>query len=188
MKKFRHLKELYGAGGSFYSGKDLGTFGQGSLGTRGADSNYSRRMQATFPVDYFETEEEEEEEENMNDNILENRVYRNKKLKLLETLERNILSPGSSNQEKVVSLKEYMTELEHMYDETILESLGKCSLRNIIQEMKDPVEEEKTEEALDEDDVNEFSSAGAVAGYALPLGGTKQDLEDMKKVGFGIKK
>ena len=185
MKKRKKLKELYGAGGSFYSGKDLGSFGQGSLGTRGADSNYSRRMQATFPIDYFDHDEEDEEEENMDNNILENRVYRNKKLKLLETLEKNILSTTASNQEKILSLKEFKKYVEGLYDETILESLDNCSLRNIIQEIND---EEEEDDGPAEEEMFEFSGAGAVGGYALPLGGTKQDLEDMKKIGFGIKK
>ena len=71
MKKDK-LKEYYGtqrpsfaggpgAGSNFYSGKDLGTHSKGSLGTRGADSNFSRRMQALVPDDYYDLNEEEEE-------------------------------------------------------------------------------------------------------------------------------
>ena len=69
MKKDK-LKEYYGtqrpsfaggpgAGSNFYSGKDLGTHSKGSLGTRGADSNFSRRMQALVPDDYYDLNGEE---------------------------------------------------------------------------------------------------------------------------------
>jgi len=68
MKRKINIFELYGPGGNFYSGHDLGGLGRGSLGTRGADSNFSRRMQATFPVDYFE---DEEEDDDLDDSILE---------------------------------------------------------------------------------------------------------------------
>jgi len=66
----KKLKEYYGtqrpsfaggpgAGSNFYSGRDLGTHTKGSLGTRGADSNFSRRMQALVPNDYYELLEDE---------------------------------------------------------------------------------------------------------------------------------
>ena len=48
-------------------------------------------------------------------------------------------------------------------------------------------EEDENDEPIEEE-MFEFSGVGAVGGYALPLGGTDQDLEDMKKIGFGIKK
>lgn len=82
MKKNK-LKEYYGtqrpsfaggpgAGSNFYSGRDLGTHTKGSLGTRGADSNFSRRMQALVPNDYYELEEEEEFDEDI---VVENSRY-----------------------------------------------------------------------------------------------------------------
>ena len=43
-----------GAGSNFQHGKDLGTHTRGSLGTRGGDSNFSRRTQRTMPIDYFD--------------------------------------------------------------------------------------------------------------------------------------
>tara|TARA_A100001011_G_scaffold375430_1_gene436960 strand:- start:158 stop:1705 length:1548 start_codon:yes stop_codon:yes gene_type:complete len=49
-----------GAGSNFYHGRDLGTHSRGSLGTRGADSNFSRRTQASVPVDYYVLPEDDE--------------------------------------------------------------------------------------------------------------------------------
>jgi hypothetical protein len=43
-----------GAGSNFQHGKDLGTHTRGSLGTRGGDSNFSRRTQRIMPIDYFD--------------------------------------------------------------------------------------------------------------------------------------
>ena|GEM_PF-5791376 len=92
MKKDR-LKEYYGtqrpsyaggpgAGSNFYSGKDLGIHSKGSLGTRGADSNFSRiSMQRIVPNDYFELSEEDEEL------IDEDVVVENSKYSLEKTLE-----------------------------------------------------------------------------------------------------
>jgi hypothetical protein len=40
-----------GAGSNFQHGKDLGTHTRGSLGTRGGDSNFSRRTQRIMPID-----------------------------------------------------------------------------------------------------------------------------------------
>lgn len=63
-----------GAGSNFYSGRDLGTHSRGSLGSRGADSNFSRRMQALVPNDYYDLLEEEEEEFD-EDVVVENSSY-----------------------------------------------------------------------------------------------------------------
>lgn len=92
MKKNK-LKEYYGtqrpsfaggpgAGSNFYSGRDLGTHSRGSLGTRGADSNFSRRMQALVPNDYYDLLEEEEEEID-EDVVVENSRYSLEKILLL---------------------------------------------------------------------------------------------------------
>ena len=73
MKKDK-LKEYYGtqrpsfaggpgAGSNFYSGRDLGFHSRGSLGTRGADSNFSRiTMQRIVPEDLYEEEIEIDED------------------------------------------------------------------------------------------------------------------------------
>lgn len=90
MKK-DNLKEYYGtqrpsfaggpgAGSNFYSGRDLGTHTRGSLGTRGADSNFSRRMQALVPNDNYNLLEEEEEEIIDEDVVVENSRYSLKKI------------------------------------------------------------------------------------------------------------
>jgi hypothetical protein len=49
--------------------------------------------------------------------------------------------------------------------------------------MIDEDEDEKNEEQ----DVEEASGAGGVGGYTTPLKGSFQDLEDMRKIGFGAK-
>lgn len=70
--KTKHLKEYFGtqrpsfaggpgAGSNFYSGADLGAHTKGRLGTRGADSKFSQRMQAIIPNDYYDLLEEDEE-------------------------------------------------------------------------------------------------------------------------------
>ncbi len=66
-----------GPGSNFYHGNDLGTHTRGSLGTRGADSNFSRRTQALVPADYYDLleEEEDENEENMEEYVVENSKY-----------------------------------------------------------------------------------------------------------------
>ncbi len=51
-----------GAGSNFQHGKDLGTHTRGSLGTRGADSNWSRASQAVMPLDAFTHFLDEDEE------------------------------------------------------------------------------------------------------------------------------
>lgn len=88
MDKFKKLKELYGYGGNFYSGRDLGTHTQAYLGTRGADSNYSRRMQSIIPADAFvyENDEEDEEDEDMTEEI-EDYIVNDSRYKLSEILE-----------------------------------------------------------------------------------------------------
>ena len=93
MKKNK-IKEYYGtqrpsfaggpgAGSNFYSGRDLGTHSRGSLGTRGADSNFSRRMQALVPNDYYDLLEEEEDETIDEDVVVENSRYSLEKVLLL---------------------------------------------------------------------------------------------------------
>ena len=72
-----------GPGSNFYHGKDLGTHSRGSLGTRGADSNFSRRMQALVPSDYYELAEDEDEE------LDEDVVVENSRYSLEKTLELN---------------------------------------------------------------------------------------------------
>ena len=90
MKKDK-LKEYYGtqrpsfaggpgAGSNFYSGRDLGTHSRGSLGTRGADSNFSRRMQALVPNDYYDLLEEEDDEIIDENIVVENSRYSLKKI------------------------------------------------------------------------------------------------------------
>ena len=64
-----HLKELYGPGGTFYSGKHLGT--------SGADSGYSSYIgnkKAGPPHEYSDLEELEEEEDEMSNELLEKRI------------------------------------------------------------------------------------------------------------------
>jgi len=51
-----------GAGSNFQHGKDLGTHTRGSLGTRGADSNWSRASQAVMPLNAFTHFLDEDEE------------------------------------------------------------------------------------------------------------------------------
>lgn len=64
-----------GPGGNFYHGRDLGTHSRGSLGTRGADSNFSRRTQALVPNDYYDLLEDEDEERFDEDVEVENSKY-----------------------------------------------------------------------------------------------------------------
>jgi len=52
-----------GAGSNFQHGKDLGTHTRGSLGTRGADSNWSRASQAVMPLNAFTHFLDEDEDE-----------------------------------------------------------------------------------------------------------------------------
>jgi hypothetical protein len=63
-----------GAGSNFQHGKDLGTHTRGSLGTRGADSNWSRASQAVMPLDAF-THFLDEDEELDEDVVVENSRY-----------------------------------------------------------------------------------------------------------------
>ena len=63
-----------GAGSNFQHGKDLGTHTRGSLGTRGADSNWSRASQAVMPLDAF-THFLDEDEEFDEDYAVENSKY-----------------------------------------------------------------------------------------------------------------
>lgn len=87
MDKFKKLKELYGPGGNFYSGADLGTHTQAYLGTRGADSNFSRVSQRLVPVDAFDYGvDEEEEEEDMSEEH-EDYIVADSRYKLSEILE-----------------------------------------------------------------------------------------------------
>ena len=82
--KTKHLKEYFGtqrpsfaggpgAGSNFYSGADLGAHTKGRLGTRGADSKFSQRMQAIIPNDYYDLLEEDEELDE--DYVVENSRY-----------------------------------------------------------------------------------------------------------------
>lgn len=96
------LKEYYGtqrrsfaggpaSGGNFYHGADLGTFTRAYLGTRGADSNFSRRTQALVPQDYFnmleeESEELEEELEEVVEEVEEDYVVENSRYSLAKTV------------------------------------------------------------------------------------------------------
>ena len=113
-----------GAGSNFYSGKDLGAHTPGSLGTRGADSNFSRRMQALVPNDYYELLEEDEEE-----------------------------------------TEEYLTQ--SFNSNLFKESLEKRTLCFLLEEYEKI--DEDMEEA-EEEELEEFSGAGAIAIGTLPLG------------------
>ena len=64
-----------GAGSNFQHGKDLGTHTRGSLGTRGADSNWSRASQAVMPLNAFTHFLDEDEEELDEDYVVENSNY-----------------------------------------------------------------------------------------------------------------
>ena len=88
MDKFKKLKELYGAGGNFYSGQDLGTHTRAHLGTRGADSNFSRVSQRLYPADAldYRIDKEEEDEEEMSEER-EDYVVADSRYKLSEILE-----------------------------------------------------------------------------------------------------
>jgi hypothetical protein len=57
------------------------------------------------------------------------------------------------------------------------------SAGSAIYNMIDEDEDEKNEEQ----DVEEASGAGGVGGYTGPLAGSFQDLEDMRKIGYGAK-
>ena len=83
--KSKNLKEYFGtqrpsfaggpgAGSNFYSGADLGAHTKGRLGTRGADSKFSQRMQAIVPNDYYDLLEEDDEEID-EDYVVENSKY-----------------------------------------------------------------------------------------------------------------
>jgi len=79
MRKNKRFVEQHTPGGNFYQGKHLGI--------SGADSAFSRRMQATFPVDYFDNDDDDEDED-IEDDILELRVMNSTGFSLIETLER----------------------------------------------------------------------------------------------------
>jgi hypothetical protein len=64
-----------GAGSNFQHGKDLGAHTRGSLGTRGADSNWSRASQAVMPLNAFTHFLDEDEEEFDEDYVVENSNY-----------------------------------------------------------------------------------------------------------------
>ena len=103
------IKELYGHGGSFYSGKDLGSFQKGSLGTRGADSNFSRRMQQHVPVDYYDIDIDEEDDDFGLSIVIDNDILYENFLKNLYTsiadsdVAKNIKSTAGSAVKKVTS-------------------------------------------------------------------------------------
>ena len=89
MENKKTLEEYYGtqrpsfaggAGRNHYAGADLGAHTKGSLGTRGADSKFSQRMQFGVPSDYYDLLEEEEEE------IDEDVTVENSKYSLAETI------------------------------------------------------------------------------------------------------
>jgi len=90
--KTKNLKEYFGTqrpsfaggGGSNFSiGADLGAHSKGNLGTRGADSKFSQRMQALVPNDYYDLLEEEDEEIDEN-YFVESSRYSLKDLNLFE--------------------------------------------------------------------------------------------------------
>lgn len=90
--KTKNLKENFGTqtpsfaggGGSNFSiGADLGAHSKGRLGTRGADSKFSQRMQAIIPNDYYDLLEEDEEEIDEN-YFVESSRYSLKDLNLFE--------------------------------------------------------------------------------------------------------
>ena len=97
--KTKNLKENFGTqapsfaggGGSNFSiGADLGTHSKGRLGTRGADSKFSQRMQAIVPNDYYDLLEEEDEEEIDESYFVENSRYSLKDLNLFEAGPRRV--------------------------------------------------------------------------------------------------
>ena len=67
MIKKNTIEEIYGAGGMFYHGAELGKLKPGSLGSHRADVNFSRRMQALVPKDYYDNIDDDDED----DEILE---------------------------------------------------------------------------------------------------------------------
>ena len=101
--KSKNLKENFGTqspsfaggGGSNFSiGADLGAHSKGSLGTRGADSKFSQRMQAIIPNDYYDLLEEEDEEEIDESYFVESSRYSLKDLNLFEARTRPVLKPS----------------------------------------------------------------------------------------------
>ena len=48
-------------------------------------------------------------------------------------------------------------------------------IREIVESHQAP-EDLEEEDSLDEDDLNEFSGVGAIAGYTAPLGATSDDM------------
>jgi len=87
MKSKKNIKETHGASfsPSFYLGRShaLGISGGG------ADSSYSSHMgQKKVPVDYYSHLEDEEDEEEEEDTILEMRVYKDGRYKIIETLDK----------------------------------------------------------------------------------------------------
>jgi len=129
-----------GAGSNFYSGRDLGTHTKGSLGTRGADSNFSRRMQALVPNDNYDLLEEEEDELIDEDFVVENSIY-----SLEKTLEMvrewvegpdGVLDPEEGDIEEIssdlVSLTKTEESLKDLALDVVLDSRGTGSLMQTI--------------------------------------------------------
>ena len=99
--KSKNLKENFGTqtpsfaggGGSNFSiGADLGAHSKGRLGTRGADSKFSQRMQAIIPNDYYDLLEEEEEIDESY--FVESSRYSLKDLNLFEAKSKIVLKPS----------------------------------------------------------------------------------------------
>lgn len=100
--KTKNLKENFGTqtpsfaggGGSNFSiGADLGAHSKGRLGTRGADSKFSQRMQAIIPNDYYDLLEEDEEEIDEN-YFVESSRYSLKDLNLFEAGPKPVPKPS----------------------------------------------------------------------------------------------
>ena len=116
-----------------------------------ADTTFSRNLgtsSSKFKGSYYEDlkQDNDGEDEILND-ILEYRVYYNKKFHLLATL--NNLS--ESNNKNV--------------------TIGQLRIKNA--ELKDQREKILTD--LSKDTLDEFSGAGAIGGFSLPLGAKPED-------------
>ena len=125
--KSKNLKENFGTqnpsfaggGGSNFSiGADLGAHSKGRLGTRGADSKFSQRMQAIIPNDYYDLLEEDEEEIDES-YFVESSRYSLKDLNLFEVRQSKIVLKPSDPQFWISKIKKSIDAIDAIGNNTI---------------------------------------------------------------------
>ena len=143
-----------GAGSNFQHGKDLGTHTRGSLGTRGGDSNFSRRTQRIMPIDYFDARHAAEsdkdcdgedwatgycpDEELDEDYVVENSRYKLSNLPLLAEQRVGLLDAEPEESElnrtvdKILSDPTELSKFERSMGENLYEYGSELILRDAL--------------------------------------------------------